>query len=485
MTLQLTEKVRGGFAGLGDVAKTTALPKENRPLRLPTYPNLERTCVLALERTANVTVGDAGAADFITRASLTRSPAVPLWYDQSIVATDYMACTDVSSFDAGDLEDSLPFFAASTKCVFAHALGYQWLLSPYRTDSFTGPNIFGYSNQTLSVQIEYTFDGRQMYQAYEDLTATVSKLIAVPCGAWFRVAAVSNVPLGLMRLSFQLAVNGRYLLPAGEPIQSTYSTLMYNDVRMTSNAALFTNVTKVLNKEGTVRCARFVPSAERNNVFPWYWNDSEISSVHPAERYFGALEKGAYSFTANSAESVAFDRAYINLTLQTSWPDGLSASTYNFPSVAIRDVSVFNAMQFFDGDAGTELAMTNNVHLEFRTESSLFNIGYSTMPLEQYHAAQVALLGIGFFFENDSHWTDVARFIIRGLTKVIPMVAPQFGAAVRIAGRAGEIILDRLSAKKQKDHFTQKQLTAPGKNKQTRRKREKKPKQQGKKKKQR
>lgn len=216
--------------------------------------------------------------------------------------------------------------------------------------------------------------------------------------------ALTNVPRTLM-------------FPVFIPPEFANSTLPYSKTRQNASAALFTNVTAALSKEGTVLAARLKPTV----VDPWSFNSTHIDSVHPKLRYYGPLEKGLYTFTTPSGNVDALD----DLRLSISRP--LTTNTTQAPLFSPKEIGVYNAIVFQDlgsATAGTQLATSCYTHLEFETTSSLFSIGVSTLTLESLHAAEVALLGFGHFHENPLHWQAIASAASAVLRKVAPMVAP-------------------------------------------------------------
>jgi len=60
-------------AGLSDLSKCLAMPKDYHPKRLPSFPSIARTAVVSLESTGTITF------DGVTQAALTRYPSAPLY----------------------------------------------------------------------------------------------------------------------------------------------------------------------------------------------------------------------------------------------------------------------------------------------------------------------------------------------------------------------------------------------------------------------
>ncbi len=243
-------------------------------------------------------------------------------------------------------------------------------------------------------------------------------------------------------------------VPFAMPPEFNNSTLPYGRTRLNSSAALFTNVTAALSKEGTVLAARLKPAV----VDPWQFSVSHLNAVHPSLRYFGPLEKGLYTFTTPSGNVDDFSDCW--MTLQSS-------STYNSaakPLFQWEDIGLYNAVVLSDlgsSSTGTHMAVSCYSHLEFETTSSLFAPGVSTMTLETLHAAEVALLSFGHFHENPLHWAALRSAALGALKIVGPMVAPY-------VQQAGTALLNRgvalLKGKPSGDRkMTQNQMVTPRK----------------------
>jgi len=417
------DKIRRGAQGVNDVAMSIALPKEYPPKRIPTFPQLERTSVLTLERNDMVAVGGGVATS--SRAAITRMPAHPLWFDTYLTSTTYMYVTDVFSNSCSDLG----FTATTELAPLATYQGRSWALNPSNVTATANVMEMRLVNAaTVNLTIEYT-DGGEVHSTHVVGLTTTLVTVTLPAGVWFRVANVDGVAAVANRVAFRLIAtsNDYYLVPRTTlPLELVNSRTPYADTRCSACAALFTNVTKVVNREGTVLAARLNASRLGFSKGPWNFVFADLSSVHPAERYFGPLEKGLYTYTAPTAEAEVFAECYTEVDTLVTFPDTM-AGVMRFTGLStIADMSFFNAIVFTDDDVATttNMAVTNSVHLEFRTTSSLFTTGYSAIPLEAYHAAQLALCSTGYFFENPIHWAALGALLLRGLRAAVPIVAP-------------------------------------------------------------
>jgi len=210
------------------------------------------------------------------------------------------------------------------------------------------------------------------------------------------------------------------MFPVFTPPEFGNSIVPYLRTRSNATAALFTNVTAVLSKEGTILAARL-----KATQVPFYnFTSDDVNAVHPRQRYFGPLEKGLYTFTTPDQPNGSFyDSVY---PIPTA---GVSSGPYvvNRPLFQPDALGVYNAIILTDlgsSTEGTMLATSLYTHLEFECVSSLFSPGVSTYTLEQLHAAEVALLSFGHFHENPLHWAALKSAAMSALRIVGPMVAP-------------------------------------------------------------
>lgn len=220
------------------------------------------------------------------------------------------------------------------------------------------------------------------------------------------------------------------MVPYSMPPEFNNSTLPYTRTRLNSSAALFTNVTAALSKEGTILAGRLKSAI----VDPWNFTSGNINSVHPNFRYFGPMEKGLYTFTTPSANIDSFDDHVYSL------PSGSITNSTARPLFGWQEIGIYNAILFSDlGSAavGTQLAVSSYTHLEFESTSSLFTLGVSTLTLETLHATEVALLKFGHFHENPLHWAAIKAAATSALRFVGPMVAPVVQHYANKAVKAG------------------------------------------------
>ncbi len=220
-------------------------------------------------------------------------------------------------------------------------------------------------------------------------------------------------------LTFGTVASVQRHLPLVYPKEFSNSTLPWRAARVTASAFLGTNVSQVLNKGGTVLGGRMSPAV----INAWALTEQDVAALHPAEKAFLPLETGVYTYAPPSTDLVFF-HDYTS----TNTP---GTGTAQVPVFRLDNDSLYNKMFITAAGATESLACTVSYHIEFRTSSSLFQIGLSGMTLESLHTAQLSLAEAGFFFENPEH-DSVLKKVIASAKKFAPQVV---GAINPAAGK--------------------------------------------------
>lgn len=483
--LQISGASRQRLGLLSGVAKTMALPHETQPMRLPTYPNLERTALVNVEfnTTSNSKVFDRPSRRFM----LCRDAGAPFWFDDKFNQTSAVVpqLAYVSGVSVVRTENPRPYEAAN----WNHASGLSpfgldhednlWAWAPADVDGNPFMQFWAVTdNGSVDIQIEILNpSGNVTTKTLIGVGRTEPKPLGVG-NVWVRLLSIKNIGAETTRVGLSFTGEHRFLMPAFRPLESSVSTAPYDSCRCNAVSLLMTNVSRVQIKQGTILAARL----QRSDLKPWSFTEDDLSVAHPAERYFGAAEVGLYTFVAPGESTSRFRQAGFNNQPVTHWKPGQVLSTLpgeelidtdNFhysPTVHVYDDEYFHAIVVSEeqGVDETLLALTVDMHVEFRSTSSLFQIGISALPLETYHAALLALSQSGYFFENATHWKQLAALLVRGINAALPIVAPQIAAPVRTLAtaaytgyKAGKAIV--ASMKKKPRNMTQKQMVAPSK----------------------
>ena len=93
----------------------------------------------------------------------------------------------------------------------------------------------------------------------------------------------------------------------------------------------------------------------------------------------------------------------------------------------------------------SQLALTLDTHWEFRTISTLYQLDYSRMPIETYHAAMLAVMRAGLFYENNTH-QKILQAVGKGLKYAAPLVPG--GNMLQLAHSAAQAVINSRGNKK-------------------------------------
>lgn len=436
------------------LSRAMALPHEYAPTRFPSFPALERTAVMGFNTPFGYTVSNTAGQ----RGFLSRQAAYPLWlenletqtwsymivYDEDMRLTqngNYQTDQFITRTYVGDVVRTglNPGISASgrprcgypvlgldsTQCpqtwFYAPAGGWIYVNVVYSSNAPTvDPNI--------TIQLDrWTAPGESFDINFVATNFTAGspsiygwKAINTNDSGWYRVSRIlgGGVFAGIALSTYSVmvtnantvtvtpptatlcplyTVNATFapcLMPVAAPPEFTNSILPYSSTRTTAAAVLFTNVTKVLNKEGTILGGRLNPATA--DVFNF--SKTLLAAQHPAEKQLLGLETGFYTFCPPSTD------------LSNFWDYALPVP-YSSPVPLYRldNDALVNAFVFDDPDGGTNLAVNLDWHLEFRTTSALWQIALSTIPIEVLHQAQLSLVSAGFFFQNETHESVLKR----------------------------------------------------------------------------
>lgn len=458
---------------LQGLARQIALPHEHAPLRFPSFPALERTAVMGFTQPTTFDVPASATRGMM----VTRQAAYPVWGDFDIngraYAVTYQAdpvLVPTGSITALYPVTSGPFgYTATVRSngIILPGLGGVTTTTPYPVlgmDSQTGPVPWTYVppgaplmvtvTNTAALPNSVTFivttqewtspgevqDGSVQVSAVGGNTGGGALYATDSAGGrWVRPTNVSlagaasdwpdvvyvTLTTGGGTLSYGPSASSAGLVtltpssviakfPVVFPAEFANSALPWYATRTTAAAVLATNVTQVLNKGGTVLCGRISP----NVINPFRVQYSNITTLHPAEKAFMALETGFYTFVPPSTDMAAF----WDYTSNTGYGSGSSVASTSTPLYRLDNDSLVHHVYFTSAGAATTLAITADWHIEFRTSSALFQIGMSNMTLETLHQAQLALASSGYFFENITH-KQVLAAITSAAKKFGPVVA--------------------------------------------------------------
>lgn len=470
---------------LDDVAKSICMPGETRVMRYPTYPATEMTGVFdyRLNETVSITADIPSSPTNVSgtnRFVLSRDVGGPYLRDVSLTGASassmfYLTEHYYLQKVLGDSDYSFrrlcPDNVSNRQPIVAYD-GKEWALVPTYLDGTTVRKAYNnfrvdaYQNGAVrpilgefSIVVEtYHTDGTIN-------TTTVPSITAKTLGDDVVLIRVASITLLSSTYVAGDTLQLRLVLTA--VAQTTFKTLQHPydygvnpeyanasapfiSCRCNSSALLLTNVTKVLNKEGTVLATRMVGTVNGDVTTPLFnfVSPATASATNPATRYFGALERGSYSFTAPDNESLNFVTPYNKIEDTIHTPGSLIQRTY---AVLTPQNRYYNIIFLTDGEATTSqssVAVNFDMHVEFRTRSTLFQLEYSRLPIEAYHAATLAVLKAGLFYENEWH-----KVLLNGVMKAARWAAPAIGQAYAgptagLVKAAADMVVNRLHQQK-------------------------------------
>ncbi|APG78129.1 hypothetical protein [Wenzhou yanvirus-like virus 2] len=536
-----------GLKSLDEIAQTICLPNERAPVRLPTYPSIDKTATFRYRYQNTQSLRDeADPSDQNVlgrkRFLVTRDPAAPLLLDTvhtlqkaisgnpSIYTGSVLARTEPVNINTADeLTTATVTLSKMYPWEFYNRLpsgeydSKQWFVVPKTLDSYGRASGFlGHLGVALFVTdiapqtqpivtykpgdpvseipvgalvLDYTLTieivdstgvaGSMIcdldYTKTREAPGTYTGFFIIdPNAALVRIQSLSYTgPIKMKQSNGTLTVipernvyptilltekgshppgatkTFRCLSYPATSVNPEYynSVAPFRSTRLNASALLLTNVTKVLNKEGTVESSRVIFNPDSGRTF-MNADVPTVSTSNPETRYFGALEKGAYTFTAPDQESLVFTTPYETVRVNDALigHGGGSVPIFVPERLAERPVMnlnprYMNAIILTDLDMtdDTQLALTLDTHWEFRTISTLYQLDYSRMPIETYHAAMLAVMRAGLFYENNTH-QRILQAVGKGLKFAAPLIPG--GNMLQLAHSAAKAVADSRGKKK-------------------------------------
>lgn len=470
------------------LAQSIVLPGVHPPVRAPTLPPV-KTALAPFTTTATWQVTNT------SRAMLVRSSTYPLWVDYALpdglkmsvirdfALNDYSSGASLPRFLTGKVSPPMIYRAGgtmSTPLVFqspdttwsnrymwplgANEETDSWLLCPpgmiplvhlalldstgtgVKPSAVTATLEFWTGDQPFSAVVEFESADPANNINWLMKAADQSAITSRP--GYFRVVSVEYVSAttnpgaaATMNLTViagcttggnqywnPVAGATRMLLPLAPPPEFDTTAAPYLATRCAASSALFTNVTSVLNMEGAVKCAK-LPVIGTN---PFAVTLSSIATVRQSEMRFAAMSKGAYGFSVPDQRCEKFHDCVVSVQEGGTILLNPSGREPVFRLDAFEHASHF----FFadlDSASTSTFAVTLNWTVEFQTASSLFPLGISSAPVEEWHQIQRSLLELPYFYENPSHLAALAKWARMLANRVGPALG-RVGSAAFQAG---------------------------------------------------
>jgi len=468
--------VKSAMTGQSELVQSIAVPRDHRPLRIPSFPALERTSVLSFTDTFTLNTEASGTNTCI---GVVRDPVFPVWRyfttggkplsvsRQALCAGTTIQGSDPSFTELNYREDLYSVVGSGGGTGWPNVAQPLFVLNgveyiPIISDvvslemvSNTDPTLNGWSvkgayldgnldpisfiasGSWLGVltggvyhfNLSYVLPEAAFAFTFESISISATNSFS-PVTLWVG-STTSNIaaprPITLPLATLPLAA----MLPITLATEFSSAPIVWSSTRANAAAVLFSNVSAVMQKEGTVNCAR-APSETGVNIFSSQSWDSQFSRIHPKERYFGPLEKGLYTFTLPDSTSESYHE-YSDIGI------GLPAFRHYLDGNRFAHLIILK-----DPDNVAAMAVTVDRHVEFKSNSVLFPYGFSATPIEAYHQAQMALANLGVFYENPVHLATIAALARKAIVKYGPRVAQ---AALPYAVRGANHLLSTINAK--------------------------------------
>lgn len=467
--------IHSAVSGQTQLVQTIAVPREHRPTRIPSFPALERTSVLSFTDTFTLNTA-APQLQLPTHVAVIRDPVFPVWRAFQDLSGQYAvyrhAEIDGTILDGGvqvnikleydaKLYTNTPVTPLPGTAVPLYVYGGKEYIpmitrnAAVQVSCATNPGVtaitvFGHYLDSNVDPLPFDASGVGVYKLvagvhYFALTfelplgaiAFVADAVALTTqngtspGTLAIGSTTSNNAFGTPISDPRPDVTLNAMLPITSATEYSSAPIVWQNTRANAVAVLFSNVSAVMQKEGTINCAR-APSEAGVNMFSYSTWNTQFPSVHPKERYYGPMEKGLYTFTLPDTTSEIYheyDQIGVGSTAYRHYLDGNRFA---------------HLITFEDPDYSAALAVTVDRHVEFKSSSVLFSYGFSATPLETYHQAQMALANLGVFFENPTHLATIASMARAAIMKYGPTVAR---AALPYAVRGANQLLSTINTK--------------------------------------
>jgi hypothetical protein len=465
------QKVISATANHSELVKVVADPHDHKPLRLPTYPDIERTSILPFMATTQLKVAAPATGEPEVVAMLLRSPVAPLWFTQRfpIDRTQTLFMENRTSFGsqgagafslfpvlAGETLSLRPLMSVvktqqsvnwpTLSCLAIDSQGEFWFYAPprsYMCCMFLLSASIGVGSAIISIETTSSLSTQDCYRYQLQMATGDSMAYSVPLlsqGCFFRFVEVNCT--GAFQAAATITDFSVYastdsggtgqtpgyfhgLMPVLKtPIEFGIGGAIYNACRLNAVSALFANTTAVLDKEGSVEGAVISLSQYPIDILSTNFNYTTATmDIAACVRYAGLLEKGLYTFSLPDSQSTRFRDCC-----------ALSRYAVRVPLINLDSFDSVNIMRFTDyGTPDTSLFVTLDLHLEFRNTSMLWPIGVSTIELEAWHRSQISLQSMCPFFENPVHLATIANLARTAAVRLYPYIRPVAKAALGAA----------------------------------------------------
>lgn len=415
-------------------------PKNHKPVRIPSFPGVNRTAVVGLEQTTTHSLGSGSKKRFI----LTRSPTAPLWVDTDISPTAHSthvlkpSGSDWDSLLLLDIRDSWTGFISDTTTDITSSTAFSYIIG---TD---GQNDYAYLPQgcvpfchialtsgthataSCFLDIIYYRKGSEFTDRVKlnrgGNVCTFPDSEKVPANvSWWRPGLLRLIDetngveqtfgVTVFNVGFCNTASSTRTAPLPLFVAPEFKTSRtpYGATRLTAVSVCLTNVTREFDKEGWATGYR-IPTSALN---PFLAMESVLPTVDSLCRYSGPLSKGVYTFVPPDDRSREFRRYHTDI---------VEEGTIAKPLFHLEDSEFSHIFFLADLDASdvTTIGVTLNWTIEFLTTSVLFPSAITPYTMDQMYEASRACAQMKYFHENPSH----VSFMLAAANKALALAAP-------------------------------------------------------------
>lgn len=462
---------------MNSILNALVAPELHDPVRLPTYPVIERTSVLGFNVPSTLELQSAD-----TRLLLTRQPVYPVWADQTFTGWTNGATWVSTALPA------LGTGAAVLNLDFPDALDYAFTGPQIAgTASSPGPAIIGgfsYLPYTGATPIIGQFASKNyvyvpagylmgvLVGSYtgiclvaanvtatlverindEDVRFTISCTIASNRTSGFVSLAPTTRDrwISLLDVSLQgaaaLTVLDRYFVTtmafgassAGFTASATpgdHGTITLTTAAVTGLLPLAmapdyavtqlpwrhcrttASATSLINVSTILAKSGSILAGRIDPIRYWPFSTTKtiVSNLHKSDKCVSSLQNGFYTYIPPSSDVATFADYTVFAERNTPF----------LPLYRLDNYSICHVLYLSNLAADKQnISLSISWHLEFRNTSTLFPIGISRATIEQMHQAQLKFMTMGFFHPNSNIPALLKSAFRGGLDDKKPNVRP-------------------------------------------------------------
>lgn len=427
---------------VGTLVKYFHRPMGKVPIRLPTYPGLQRTSILSFFVPTSLNITSASTV----RLGFYPQPAFPLWAELPCTAETYFGSWLMTAASGGSTGVGTPGklggWAVGTSAntslnvpIPAITGGLvppcQYLVTGVDTGCSSTPFIYvppgfnAYSMFLFGLAIGTTAasvgTGWEIWTAPGSTTTlgvnstfsvanATGAMVATPLiaaaantgGVWIRPTVVNAsvtfgqaavglvITSGTATYTASASTNGSVAItataasnsymPLMVPADFAISTIPWSDTRIVAGELRIQNVTSMINRGGSFTAARIVP--EDTPITGW--TAALVTAANPRDKLFAPADMAMTTFLMPGSDISNFYDCTYSATV------GANGTVARLPVMSLNNPQPFQAFVITVPAAQT-FALQPELHMEFRNQRSLFPLGFSDVHVDAMNRAAIIL----------------------------------------------------------------------------------------------